>query len=453
VTILPLLLAIASQGPVLDLPPEDPAEHASSSTEQKKDDDEPALRLPAGVGLQRDVADNELLRGLQDARLRSGRTLVGGYGQINGSASSVGPGPNGEMLNTPVYTANVRRLVLFVSHSFAEDLHVYTELEWENAVACRTCVGAVEIEQAFVEWSLVKNRSRDLLALRGGLVLIPIGILNQWHEPPVFHGVERARMEEGGIVPSTWRELGAGVVGEPLPGWRYEAYVSTSLDPTRLRDSGLTAARTNGALAPAQTMQLSVRTELEPFLGFLVGVSGIAGDLGGATLGARPFFDVNGKPLPLTLPMYAFGADARVRKNGFEARSLVTGFFFPNAGDLMQARTADGSLLFPVEKGGKGALPTRMLGAEIEAAYDVLRLFPVDTEQQLLPFLRLEFYNGQSAVPDGYVPDPFYDVKEATLGVSYRPIQQVVIKADVQARNRRLGFDEAQANVGLGFMF
>ena len=444
-------LLLAAAGPTLELPPEEPAEQVDSGPQLK------LPQLPTGIGLGRDVDDHVLLRGLQQGRLRAGHTVIGGYGQFNANALSVGPGPDGEVLNTPTYTATVRRFVLFVAHTFAEtgpgaDLRFYGELEWEHAIACRTCVGTVEIEQGFLEWSLLKASDRDLLALRGGLIIVPIGIINQWHEPPVFHGVERPRVEEGAIIPTTWRELGAGVVGDPLPGLHYEAYLTTGLDPEGITAAGFTAARTNGGRAPAQTLQLSARVELEPALGFLVGASGIAGELGGSMLGARSFFDVNGDPLPLVLPIYAWTVDARVRRFGLEARALLGGFHLPNAGDLMQARRPDGSLLFPVNKGSKDALPQRTIGAELEVAFDVLR--PLNfTEQQLLPFVRLEFYDGHAEVPEGFERDPALSVKELTTGLSYRPIQQVVIKADVQARNRRRGFDEAQANVGLGFMF
>lgn len=424
-------------GPTLDIPTE--------------------LELPAGIGVGRDVDDRVLLRGLQDTRLHAGNTVVGGYGQINATALSVGPGPGGEMLNTPTYSASVRRFVLFVAHTFgdeglANDLRVYTELEWENAIACRTCVGSVEIEQGFVEWSLVKGRDRDALALRGGLLIIPIGIINQWHEPPVFHGVERPRLEESAIIPTTWRELGAGLVGDPLPGLHYELLLTTSLDPTRMSSTGIGAARSNGGRAPAQTLQVSSRVELEPLLGFLIGASGIAADLGGSALGARPFFDAQGAPLPLVLPLYGWSLDARTRRGGLEARALIAGFHLPNAGDLMQAHRADGSPLYPIAAGSSEALPERTIGAELELAYDVLRPFGV-TEQQLLPFARLEFYDGHAAVPEGFARDAALSVKELTTGLSYRPIQQVVLKADVQLRNRRLGPDEAQANLGLGFMF
>ncbi len=449
-------------GPILQLPPEsDGNDDDDDKNGERANDggDDDGFKLPQGVGLGSDVADHVLLRGLQDMRLQAGHTVVGGYGQINGTALSVGPSDDGGPINNPNYSASVRRFVLFVAHTFGEsglakDLRFYGELEWENAIACRTCVGSVEIEQGFVEWSLVKRPDRDLLALRAGLLIIPIGIINQWHEPPVFHGVERPRVEEGAIIPTTWRELGAGVTGQPLPGLRYEAYLTTGLDPTGITPEGFVGARSNGGRAPAQTLQISTRVELEPTLGFLVGASGIAGDLGGSILGARSFFDVNGDPLPLVLPIYAWTLDARVRRFGVEAKALIGGFHMPNAGDLMQARRADGSLLFPVKAntGSNEALPQRTIGLELEVAYDVLRPLQV-TEQQLLPFVRLEVYDGHAEVPDGFERNPALSVRELTAGLSWRPIQQVVIKADVQARNRRLGLDEAQGNVGVGFMF
>ncbi len=433
-------LLVRANGPVLDLPA-DPVR----ATQR----DESAFGIAP-------LDDRALLRGLQDARLHAGGTVIGGYGQIDATALSVGPGNDGAAIGKPALSASVRRLVLFVAHTFEFGPRVYTELEWENALACRTCVGSAEVEQAFVEWPLLSSSAGDAVALRGGLMLVPVGIINQWHEPPVFHGVQRPRLEEGGVIPSTWRELGVGVTGTPLPGLRYELYATTGLDPAKLQSGGLVAARSNGGLAPAQSLMVSSRVELEPVLGFLCGVSALAGDMGGWGLAATPFFDVNGDALPLRLPLYGVDADARVRRAGVEARVLVVAMFMPAAGDLMQARRADGTLLFRVDDGATGALPTRMLGASLEVAYDVLRvlsLVSVETEQQLLPFVRVEYSDGQSAVPDGFERDGFFDVKELTVGASYRPIRQIVVKADAQLRNRRLGFDETQVNVGLGFMF
>jgi hypothetical protein len=90
-------------------------------------------------------------------------------------------------------------------------------------------------------------------------------------------------------------------------------------------------------------------------------------------------------------------------------------------------------------------------GGYVEGAIDVLR--PLGLSHQLLPFARIEAYSTQAALPEGYEENPSFSVREYTFGLSYRPIQQVVLKADYQLRNRKLGFDQTQLNFGVGFMY
>ena len=92
-----------------------------------------------------------------------------------------------------------------------------------------------------------------------------------------------------------------------------------------------------------------------------------------------------------------------------------------------------------------------MRGGYVEGAYDVLR--PLGVSHQLLPFARLEFYDTQAEVPKGYTANPTFSVREYTFGASYRPIRQVVVKGDYQLLNRKLGLDERQINLGVGFMY
>lgn len=457
IALLPLVALLVGEVDVV-VPDDVAAEEApatSTSTSTSTMPVLPGLQLPQfGAQLSNNRLQRErlLMKGLQAERLSTGNTVIGGYAQINGTALSSGPGDNGSALNDLALTATLRRLVLFVAHTFNDDVRLYTEFEWENAIACRTCQGASEIEQAFVEWDLIELNGPPAVTARGGLVLIPFGILNQWHEPPVFHGVNRARLEEG-LIPSTWRELGGGFVGELHPGLSYELYVTTGLDPLNFLSSGFGGGRSNGSLSNASSIMVSGRLELEPVLGAIVAVSALFNETGGLPFTTERFADATGTPVRLSLPLMAVEADARIRRGGLEARTLVTSWHYPNAGDLMQARRLDGSPTIITDTTSKtGAIPTQMVGAQLEVAYDVFTPFAF-TEQQLLPFARVEFINTQFAVPEGYVADQSLSTKELTLGLSYRPIPQVVVKSDVQLRNRVVGDDEVQGNLGLGLMF
>jgi hypothetical protein len=70
-----------------------------------------------------------------------------------------------------------------------------------------------------------------------------------------------------------------------------------------------------------------------------------------------------------------------------------------------------------------------------------------------LGFVRLETYDTQAAVPDGYKRNPALDIDELTAGLTYRPVTQLVFKTDFQLRDRRYGWDEFQYNLGFGYMF
>lgn len=431
--------APAAQGPVIELPPEetgtDPFTAAASANGQpaqaapKPDQDNSLFQF--GVPAN----DDSIMRGLQIQRMSQPRTVIGGYGQF--TLNSLKPG-NSDSFNT---NASVRRLVLFVAHPITDDIRVYTEFEWENAVACANCQGAAEVEQAFVHARLLG----DALALRVGLLLVPMGIVNQWHEPPVFHGVERPMVDQF-VIPSTWRELGAGFAGTIAEIMRYELYLTTTINPLRLGESGLSNARTMGSIAPAGGYAVSGRVEVEPWLGVIGGVSFFLSDTGPNA----DYYRESGSKRKLSLPLLGYSIDARMRRFGFEARVIWVQFFLPNSQDLVAAYRSDGSPLFPREA-TDGTVPSRIQGGYIELAYDVLSLMHVSHE--LLVFLRLETYDTQAAVPASYKRNPNLDVDELTVGLTYRPVTQLVFKADFQLRDRRLGYDEVQWNLGFGYMF
>jgi hypothetical protein len=413
---------------VIELPPELQASQARSQA---------AAPDPAGPNISLGVPadDDTLSRGLMIQRMKQSATVIGGYGQF--TLNALLPG-NADDFTT---RATVRRLILFVAHPITDHIRVYTEFEWENAVSCSGCSGSVEIEQAFVQADLYGSK----LVLRAGLVLVPMGIINQWHEPPVFHGVDRPAVDTF-IIPSTWRELGAGFAGTLAEVFRYELYLTTTLNPLRLSENGLAGARSLGSLAQADAFAVSGRAEAEPLLGVIAGASFFASDLGGNAT----YYKRNGDKRSLRLPLLGYALDARMRRWGFEARLVWSQFFFPNAGDLVAAYRDDGSPLF-IREASIGTVPKRMQGGYVEVAYDVLHQLHLSHE--LLAFVRLETYDTQAAVPSGYKRNPALGIDELTAGLTYRPVTQLVFKTDFQLRDRRLGWDEFQYNLGFGYMF
>jgi hypothetical protein len=364
----------------------------------------------------------------------SGGTDIGGYAELHFNLDHAsGPGRS-------LATIDLARMVLFVGHRFNERLRFYSELEVEHAVVSSDRSGEVEVEQAFLDYLLIGKA----LGLRGGLVLIPMGIINQWHEPPVFHGVERPAVDTL-IIPSTWREGGLGAFGEPVEGLRYELYLVGGLDPRGFSAAqGLREGRQEVAQARADGLAVAGRVEIEPLLGAVLGISGYFGRSGPNA----DLYDRAGRRLDLDVPVWGTSADARVRHAGLEARAVFALFSVGDTAQLRQARGADGNNL-AIDAGAK------LWGAYGELAYDLLHLVG-GTEQQLLPFVRVERYDTMAAVRGrGRLPgDQAYAVTEALAGLTYRPLPQVAFKGDFRLRNADgPSPTSGQLDLGVGVMF
>jgi Gram-negative porin len=117
---------------------------------------------------------------------------------------------------------DAHRFVLFFGHQFTDNLRFFSELEVEHAHTGKN--GKVELEQAYIEWDYAEKHSAQF-----GQFLIPVGILNETHEPDTFYGTERNLVEKY-IVPATWWEAGVQLHGEVMPGLSYNAAVHSGLN-------------------------------------------------------------------------------------------------------------------------------------------------------------------------------------------------------------------------------
>ena len=154
---------------------------------------------------------------------------------------------------------DLHRFVLMVGHSFSDRLKFWSEVEIEHAfveVEGGEETGEVAVEQAYVD--LMVHRRFNL---RAGMVLVPVGIINERHEPPTFNGVERTFVDTV-IVPTTWRDTGIGAFGDLGRGFSYKAYALPGLDATGFSaEEGIAGGRQQGGKADASDPAVTGRLE------------------------------------------------------------------------------------------------------------------------------------------------------------------------------------------------
>jgi hypothetical protein len=333
-------------------------------------------------------------------------SAFGGYGEVTLFVPAGAPS-----------VIDMRRLVLYFGHDFSENIRFYSEIEVEHAIASSVDKGEVAVEQAFLDGLLSKR-----LNLRGGIIIVPADIINVYHEPPSFNGVDRPDVDRF-IIPTTWREPGVGIFGELAEGFRYQLYAVNGLNA-----NGFTAAsavrdgKQEGQLAYAGDYGGVVRVDFEPVLGTVVGAT-FYGATSGNTLRA-----VAGR-----VPVWLFEADVRTRRNGFTARAEAAVLLVNDAESLNRAFAAG-----TPEQQTAGPVASRSQGGYVEIAYDLLHLFAPASRQSLTAFGRFDYADTQAAVPPGpQAPRLEFRRTSEVVGLVYRPIPQVAHKSDL--RHRQFG--------------
>lgn len=346
-------------------------------------------------------------------------TMFSGYGEIN---------YNRPTRKTSDSQIDVRRIVLGVQHRFSENTKFVGEFEFEHAVTSATDRGEVAVEQAYIEHQIRPN-----LAAKAGLFLIPVGLLNENHEPTAFYGVERNFIETA-IIPSTWREAGVQLVGSTEGGFTWNAGVSTGFDLTKWdsqsgdgKESPLGSIHQEGQLAKAKDLAVFGAVNWRGVPGLQVGGSVFSGGAGhGQLAGAKPritVYDIHARWTPGKWDMSAVYARATISNTG-RLNVLYAGDSTP--------------------------IPANFDGGYVQAAYNIWS----QGDYKLTPFARIERFNtaktyagfpaGLSRSADGYE-------RVATLGANFQIAPGVVVKTDYQRFS--VNKDANRFNVGLGYAF
>lgn len=364
---------------------------------------------------------------------------LGGYGEMMYTNYADSRGDS----STNKDSADLERAVIYLGYKFNDWIILNNEIEFEHASTGEGSESKGEVSVEFSQLDFLLNQKYNV---RAGLMLVPMGFINEMHEPTTFHGNHRPDVERY-IIPSTWREMGAGLFGEVLPGLQYRMYAMNGLNADGFGNIGIKEGRQGGSNAKAEDFAFTGRLDYSPDFvpGFMVGASTFLGNSS-----QKDTLNFDGQNVNVFTQLYEGHLQYKYR--GLELRALGSWGRINNTEFLNQALGANG----PVGK--------ENFGWYVEAAHDIMPFLWKDSNQYLAPFVRVERYNTLAAVANDPSTGLAYDKSTGLdrwiyqAGLSYKPIDNIVIKADYRnIQDRKLvpagvPFGD-EFNLGVGFIY
>ncbi len=348
---------------------------------------------------------------------------IGGYGEI--WFTNI---PN-QRPNTEV---DLYRFIVYLGYAFTEKLKFNSEIEIEHA----KIEGGEEGGEVAIEFAFVDYRFNKLLGIRGGMVLVPLGITNEYHEPPTYMSVRQPYLEKS-LFPFTWRENGVGAYGE-TDLLEYRVYLINGMKAEEgeyKSSSPLKKLAQSGAMAVSDQLAFTGRVDFKlPYnlkLGGATFISGVQ-NKDGEKLGTVSILS------PHLWWQYA----------GFDVR-FVGAYTTVSGADRITAELSPATC--PSLPNTCNVFPEKMQGFYLQVAYNVLRFF--DSDQELFLFGKLEDINAYKEVPTGYQKPTGGNYKIYNIGLSYRPHPLVALKADYVRKDVTEGSNSDIYSMAITWMF
>jgi hypothetical protein len=309
-------------------------------------------------------------------------------------------------------TANLDRVVVFLGHRFSKKISLFTETEVENAkVTNNGANGEVSVEQAFLKF----NANKDLYVV-AGLFLPRIGITNENHLPTTFNSVARTQLETQ-LIPATWREIGIGIyyTVPQIPGLNLSACLINGLSAQGMgAGQGIVDARFEGQNATASNLAMNAAI-LYYYKRFRFQTSGYYGGTTGLSVRAADSLKLNSGAFGTPLGIYEL-----------DAQYLTNGFYFKALGCIVSIPDAQ-----YINRAYANNTPSAMNGCYFEAGYNLLNKTKY-VDKKLTVFGRYEYFDLNATVPSDGIRNDAWRKIYVTGGFAYKPVQGVLIKADVQ---------------------
>ena len=355
------------------------------------------------------------------------RLTIGGYAQIDYNQ----PISNGAYNSGNL---DVHRMVLMFGYKFNQKVQFISEVEFEH-------VKEVYVEQAFLQYEIA-----PWLKFRGGLMLIPMGIINEYHEPSTFNGVERPNLDKY-IVPTTWREIGAGFTGVfPTAAVSYQLYVVNGFkgydgEAYLSGANGFRKGRQKGAESVMSSPNLTFKVNYFGVSGLQLGLSAYMGNTQSTLYNGVDKTDMESiaQADSSVVGLSMIGMDVRYNLGGLHLRGQVNYGWVSNSGSYNKFAGSD--------------LGSSLGGWYGEVSYDLFHRVE-RFESGLIPFVRFEQYNTHASVEPATSLNPSYNRSDLTIGLGWRMARGAMLKADYQVfDNKGTSESRQQFNMGVALWF
>ncbi len=388
------------------------------------------------IDMLSDEMDDLKSRGFGAGTTEHNRVSVHGYGETHFNTDTQKNGKN-EIDN--------HRFVIGVHALLTDWIHLNAEIDFEHAAQ------ELEFELGYLDFLLSPK-----LNFRAGVMLAPVGLLNETHEPNLFWTVERPLLQQR-LIPTTWSGGGAGIFGTPMDGVNYRLYAMNSLQSITKDDSKGGSGNGNGGSASsfgsdgirggrgqvnkriAEDFSIFARVEFTKlFPGLQVGLSLVNGDT------THGIIEEDGN-------MTLLEADIKYRYKWFDMNASIVNIDVDDAQALNNFRNEGEGC---DDKQEDGVIASNSFGYNIQAGVHLPQLMGWKTSHDIVPHFMFERVRTQDEVPNGTSPDRSKNRNAVyTFGVSYLPTPSVALKLDHTHIKLEDNTSEDRLNLGIAYMY
>lgn len=350
----------------------------------------------------------------------------GSYGEAHYNQGIVdGQFTNGNM--------DLHRVIMFMGYKFTNKLSFFSEIEFEH-------VYEVSVEQAFMNYSY-----NNLLNFKAGVILVPMGYVNEFHEPTLFNGVERPAVDKY-VIPSTWREMGAGMHGIlKKVNIKYQLYAMNGFmgynGAAKINGSGIRSARQKGSEAAFSTPSITGKLAFYGLNGFRLGISGYSGK---SVTSMYDGLDRNNAAAIASADSTIVG----INMLAINAHYSIGKLRLMAVGNMTKLNNVEA---YNTKTGSDAA--TRIYGAYGEVSYRQ-PIKSAASYPQVVPFVRYENLDTHAEVDRNVTRDKNNHREILTTGVGLQITPGTMLKADFQWQKTEANPKPTNTfNLGFGYWF